>query len=85
MPTATLSSRDFNQDISRAKRQAENGPVVITDRGRPAYVLLRYEEYTRLTGDAPSIRNLLAQPGGDDVDFDPPKLDFSLFRPADLG
>ena len=85
MPTATLSSRDFNQDISRAKRQAENGPVVITDRGRPAYVLLRYEEYARLTGNAPSIRSLLAQPGGDDFEFDPPKLDFSLFRPAELG
>ena len=83
MPTATLSSRDFNQDISRAKRQAENGPVVITDRSRPAYVLLRYEDYASLTGDAPSIRSLLAQPGGDDFDFDPPKLTGNLFRPAE--
>ena len=85
MPTATLSSRDFNQDISRAKRQAETGPVVITDRGRPAYVLLRYQDYTRLTASAPSIRSLLAQPGGDDFDFDPPKLTGSLFRPAETG
>ena len=84
MPTATLSSRDFNQDISRAKRQAETGPVVITDRGRPAYVLLRYEDYTRLAGSTPSIRSLLAQQGGDDFDFDPPKLAGNLFRPADL-
>ena len=84
MPTATLSSRDFNQDISRAKRQAETGPVVITDRGRPAYVLLRYEDYTRLAGSTPSIRSLLAQQGGDDFDFDPPKLTGNLFRPADL-
>ena len=84
MSTATLSSRDFNQDISRAKRQAENGPVVITDRGRPAYVLLRYEDYTRLTSSAPSIRSLLAQQGGDDFDFDPPKFAGNLFRPADL-
>ena len=84
MPTATLSSRDFNQDISRAKRQAETGPVIITDRGRPAYVLLRYEDYTRLAGSTPSIRSLLAQQGGDDFDFDPPKLAGNLFRPADL-
>jgi len=83
MPPATLSSRDFNQDISRAKRHAETGPIVITDRGRPAYVLLRYEDYARLAGSAPSIRSQLAQPGRDDFDFDPPKRAGTLFRPAE--
>ena len=39
----TISSRDFNQDVSKAKRAAEAGPVVITDRGRPAFVLLRHD------------------------------------------
>ena len=78
-----MSSRDFNQDISRAKRQAETGPVVITDRGRPAYVLLSYEDYARLAGSAPSIRSQLAQSGGDDFGFDPPKRAGTLFRPAE--
>jgi hypothetical protein len=31
--TQTMSSREFNRYISRAKRAANRGPVVITDRG----------------------------------------------------
>ena len=42
MPNTILSSREFNPDVSRAKRAAEDGPVIITDRGQPAYVLLRH-------------------------------------------
>lgn len=38
--TTTLSSREFNQDTSGAKKAANEGPVFITDRGRPAHVLL---------------------------------------------
>ncbi|PCJ47276.1 MAG: prevent-host-death protein, partial [Gammaproteobacteria bacterium] len=37
---STLSSREFNQDTGRAKKEALDGPVYITDRGRPAFVLL---------------------------------------------
>lgn len=80
-----LSSREFNQDVSRAKRAADQGPVVITDRGRPAYVLMRHDAFRRLTGRPPRIRELLDQPGVEDVDFDPPRLGGGLFRPADLG
>ena len=36
MKITTLSSRAFHQDVSRAKRAADKGPVVITDRGAPA-------------------------------------------------
>jgi len=39
MAITTFSSREFNQDAARAKRAARNGPVFITDRGRPAHVL----------------------------------------------
>ncbi len=85
MPTTTLSSREFNQDVSRAKRAAEDGPVIITDRGQPAYVLLRHDAYCRLTGGGPSILDLLAQPEGANIDFDPPKLPDGIFLPADLG
>lgn len=42
-----ISSRQFNQDTSAAKRLATEGPVVITDRGRPAFVLMTFEEYQR--------------------------------------
>src|SRR5664279_2909445 len=48
-PSKTLSSREFNQHTSDAKKAADNGPVFITDRGKPAHVLLSIEEYRRIT------------------------------------
>jgi len=56
----TISSREFNQDAAGAKRAAQAGPVFITDRGRPAHVLLSIEDYRRLSGEQRSIVNLLA-------------------------
>ena len=84
MTTTTLTSREFNQDTSRAKKAAQRGPVFITDRGRPAHVLLSIEAYRRLTGGTLSLADALAQPGGTDFDFDPPRLRGGL-KPADLG
>ena len=69
-----LSSREFNQDTSGAKRSAERGPVFITDRGRPAHVLLTYEEYRRLLGQGPSLYDALAQGPEGDFEFEPPRL-----------
>lgn len=84
MTITTLSSREFNQDASRAKRVARSGPVFITDRGRPAHVLLTIEEYQRITGNQTSIVELLAMPGVADINFEPPRLSGDLYRPADL-
>lgn len=84
MPTITLSSREFNQDISRAKREAEHGPVIITDRGRPAYVLLTHEDYHRLIGSSQTIRELLYQPGVENIEFDPIRLGSGVFKPEDF-
>ena len=83
MTVTTLSSREFNQDTSRAKKAALNGPVFITDRGRPAHVLLTMQEYQRLTGGQMTLIEALAQPDGEDVDFEPPRVK-GLYRPADL-
>ena len=47
MPKTTLSSREFNQDIGRAKRAAKDGPVIITDRSEPAFVLTTFEDHQR--------------------------------------
>ena len=46
----TFSSREFTRDVSAAKRAAVDGPVFITDRGKPAYALLSIEQYHRLSG-----------------------------------
>ncbi len=83
MTVTTLSSREFNQDTSGAKKAAQQGPVFITDRGRPAHVLLTIEDYQRLTGEHMSLAEALAQPGND-IDFDPPRLGGGIFKPADL-
>jgi prevent-host-death family protein len=81
----TLTSREFNQDVARAKRAANEGPVIITNRGRPAYVLMRHETYQRLAGRGPGIRALLAHPESEDVPFEPPRLGDDPLRLPDLG
>ena len=84
MTITRISSRDFNQDISRAKRAAEKGPVVITDRGQPAYVLMRHSAYQRLAGEGPGIQDLLELPGAEDIEFEPARMGDGIFRPPDL-
>jgi prevent-host-death family protein len=84
MTITTFSGRDFNQCSSEARRAANIGPVFITDRGRPAHVLMSMELYQRLTGNQGKIADLLAMPGGADADFEIPPLSRELARPADL-
>jgi prevent-host-death family protein len=74
MAITKLSSREFNQDTSKAKRAARRGPVFITDRGRPSHVLLTVEEYQKLTKGQKSIVDLLAMPESEKIDFEPPRL-----------
>jgi prevent-host-death family protein len=78
----TISSREFNQDTAAAKRAARKGPVFITDRGRPAHVLMTVEEYRRLAGPRPNLAELLA--GDPDIDFEPPRLGSLGLRPVDF-
>ena len=73
MSITTFSSRELNQDIGRAKKAAHDGPVIITDRGKPAYALLTIETYQRLTGQRRSLMQTLSMPGLADIDFDPPR------------
>lgn len=80
-----MSSREFNQDTGKAKRAAENGPVFITDRGRPGHVLLSIDDYRRLISGEKTLADLLAMPSGEDVEFEPPKLSDIGVKPADLG
>ncbi|KQY90480.1 MULTISPECIES: type II toxin-antitoxin system Phd/YefM family antitoxin [Roseateles] len=59
-----LSSREFNRDVSHAKRAAQVEPVLITDRGQPTHVLMSIADYRRLTGEGENILELLAMPEG---------------------
>lgn len=85
MSIHTFSSRDFTRDVSAAKRAAAKGPVFITDRGRPAFALLKIEDYYRIVGPAEAtlLEVMDGIPGGDGIDFTPPRLDIQV-RPAEL-
>ncbi|WP_106507802.1 type II toxin-antitoxin system Phd/YefM family antitoxin [Brachybacterium timonense] len=67
----TISARDFNRDVSAAKRAAQAGPVTITDRGRAAFVLLTPQDYEALTDDRP-LTDVISM--NEDIDFEPPRL-----------
>jgi PHD/YefM family antitoxin component YafN of YafNO toxin-antitoxin module len=55
-----ISSRDFNQDVSQAKRAARIEPVFVTDRGKTTHVLMSIETYRKLSGQSETIVDLLA-------------------------
>lgn len=84
MKITTLSSKEFNQDSSKAKKAAKKGPVFITDRGKPSHVLLTIEDYRKLTEKTSNILDLLAMPGIESVECESPKLGDNIFHPADL-
>lgn len=83
--TLTVTAREFNQDVSAAKRAAEQGPVVVTDRGTPAYVLITFDEYKKLTQpvqpDGHKLVNALAMEEESEIDFEPITL---TMREADF-
>lgn len=84
MTITTVTSREFNQDVSKIKRAALNGPVFITDRGHPAHVLLTIQDYQKLTEIKESIIDLLAMPDAADIEFEPVKLNKEIYRPEDF-
>lgn len=83
MSITTVSSREFNQDVSKAKRATLSGPVLITDRGHPSHVLMTIEEYHKITDKKVSIVELLAMSEVAQIDFEASRLE-KLYQPADL-
>jgi prevent-host-death family protein len=55
-----VSSRLFNQDVSQAKRLANEEPVFVTDRGRPTHVLLSIDAFRQLAGQNETLVDQLA-------------------------
>lgn len=84
MAITTISSRAFHQDAGGARRAADNGPVIITDRGKPAHVLLSVDDYRRLLDTGPSLLEALRQAEDGDFEFRPPRLGDDVSRPVDL-
>ncbi len=83
MTITTVSSREFNQTASKVKRAANKGLVFITDRGRPAHVLMSFEDYQRITRQRRNIAEALSLPDSANIAFDPPKATITA-QPADF-
>ena len=83
MTITTLTSREFKQRVNDAKRAASHGPVFITDRGKPAHVLLTFENYQRLTNQLRNIADALAMSEVAEIDFDPSRANIQS-QPVDF-
>ena len=85
MTLSTVSARYFARDFASAKKAANSGPVIVTDRGRPTYALLKIEDYYKLAGT--QRQSLLAVmdaiPGGHFA-FEPPRLAGNDLKSVDL-
>ncbi|PDT44351.1 type II toxin-antitoxin system Phd/YefM family antitoxin [Sinorhizobium fredii] len=79
----TISSRELNRDIGRAKKAAKAGPVVIIDHGRPCFVLITYDEFERLSGKHRNLVIALAMPGISAIDVDANRMEIGP-REVDL-
>jgi PHD/YefM family antitoxin component YafN of YafNO toxin-antitoxin module len=82
MSISTISSREFTRDVAAAKRAAAVGPVFITDRGKPAFALLRMEDYQRISGQRErSLLDVMQSLERVDTQVEFPALDLKLRTP----
>lgn len=80
--TTTITSREFNQDKARAKRAAKLGPVIITDRGEPRFVLQTFEEYEKTRQKPRMLGDIRGIEGLDDDKFElPPRTAWGFRNP----
>jgi len=82
---STMTARALNQDVSAAKRAAARGPVIITDRGRPSFVLMSIDDYRALRPKRSLAEALRMDDGGGEIDIEfGPVNPGALPRAADL-
>jgi PHD/YefM family antitoxin component YafN of YafNO toxin-antitoxin module len=74
MSITIISGTALNRNVGKAKKSAQTGPVIITDCGKPAYVLMNIDQYQQITGNVKNILDLLAMPGTEDIQFTPPRM-----------
>jgi prevent-host-death family protein len=70
MGAQTFTSREFNREPGRIKRAAADGPVIITERGRPIMAVLPYGAYERLKAAPGTILDALDMDGVGEIDVD---------------
>jgi prevent-host-death family protein len=85
MSIRTFSGRDFSRHVGDAMRLALEGPVFITSRGKPAFVLLKIDDYEKLIrGREISLLELMdSMPRTDGADFEAQQIAIELKIPED--
>ena len=81
-----ITSREFNQRSSQAQKYALEEPVIITNRGTPAFVLMSYTEYEKVQQAKPfrSALEALLPIDNDDVELELQPRSRAQRRPVDL-
>ncbi len=85
-----ISSREFNQRTNFAKKQADIAPVIVTNRGKPVYVLQSYSDYIKDKSPSKSGLELLTPPPEvakalEDIEFELPSRSTAQRSPIDFG
>ena len=80
--------REFNQSPSKIKNLAAgNGAVILTNRGKPEFILLTVEEFETLTNkkmeSEVKFSDMVAMQDDGDIDFAPERYSFK-FRDVSL-
>lgn len=84
MQPVTIADSEFEAQPSTALLAAAAGPIVITEGGRPAYVLMSYEHFQRVSKQpVDALAAFSALPENGELDFEPPRLELPL-DPASL-
>ena len=73
-----MSASELNRDVRQAKRHAAQGPVVITDRGEPSFVLLSIKDYRRLRESRGNLVDRLNMDDQLEIEFQPVRLDLKV-------
>ena len=82
-----MTSREFNQNTSLAQKYAQTAPVIITNRGKPAYVLVKYEEFQSAKPTKSALQALLdlTHPDVGDIDLPLKPRSRAQREPVDFG
>jgi PHD/YefM family antitoxin component YafN of YafNO toxin-antitoxin module len=77
MRVSFMTGAVFNQNPSKAKKEADKRPLVITDHGEASYVLVRYSDFEANWRKPRTLYEALRDARTScDKDFDPDRVDF---------
>ncbi|MBX4935948.1 type II toxin-antitoxin system Phd/YefM family antitoxin (plasmid) [Rhizobium bangladeshense] len=76
MRMSFMTSAAFNQNPSKAKKEASERPLVITDHGEAAYVLVSYAEFQANWKAPKTLFSALRDPRADQREFVPERVGF---------